>query len=174
MLDKAGNVYKTIKIGGQTWMAQNMAYQGDNVTCYANTVEAPYGDPDFIAHYGCLYNWEDAQKVCPDGWHLPTGDEFTDLLNSVGDSGKNRSQNLRASDFDQGKDTYGFGALAAGLHYRSSCHRLGEVAQFWSGEEYMVTSARHLVVDSESAELDVSLQEYGFSVRCLKDASVTE
>jgi len=90
-----GHVYKTIKIGNQTWMAENLAYlpsvspssSGSNTDPYYYVYD--YQDANVAAAkqnanyttYGVLYNWPAAKAACPPGWHLPTDDEWTALEN---------------------------------------------------------------------------------------------
>lgn len=68
-----GNVYKTVEINGQVWLAENLRFEG--VEHYA-----PDGNEDNIATYGCLYEWEEAMEACPEGWHLPSKEELTNVL----------------------------------------------------------------------------------------------
>ncbi len=88
MADSKGKIYKVSKIGEQIWMAENMASDqatgGSQVTCTANTDPEEGGVTNFVALFGCLYNWEDALKVCPAGWHLPTQTELNNLLTYMG------------------------------------------------------------------------------------------
>lgn len=73
-----GKTYKTVKLGKQTWMAENLAYKASS----------GYWDDDndqsYVKTFGYLYNWNTAMKVCPSGWHLPTDDEWTTLTNYLG------------------------------------------------------------------------------------------
>ncbi len=84
MMGPDGQAYRTVQMGEEVWMAENMAsdmaLDGSSITCYANTAK----DPDFVKHYGCIYNWDEAMKVCPSGWHLPTEAEFwtSSMMNS--------------------------------------------------------------------------------------------
>jgi hypothetical protein len=71
-----GRTYKTVKIGRQTWLAENLNYEAEGSKCYEN-------DPDNCAKYSRLYNWETAMKACPKGWHLPTNKEWQTLINCV-------------------------------------------------------------------------------------------
>jgi len=98
--DIDGNTYKTVKIGTQEWMAENLKvtrYRNGNpvpnVTnntewsglttgawCYYNN------DTTNNAIYGKLYNWHavvDNQRICPTGWHVPTDVEWTSLMNFI-------------------------------------------------------------------------------------------
>jgi hypothetical protein len=69
-----GQVFKTIKLGSQVWMGENLNYTTDSSSwCYDNL-------PENCIIYGRLYTWEIGNKVCPVGWHLP-GDEEWKTLN---------------------------------------------------------------------------------------------
>ncbi len=93
--DQDGNVYKTVQIGEQCWMAENMRATHDRKgkeIAWGNDFNAkvpyrycPNNQDSRIAQYGYLYNWTAAMKVCPEGWHLPTDAEWDQLTNYVGD-----------------------------------------------------------------------------------------
>ena len=73
-----GQVYKTIKLGSQEWLAQNMNYSTSNGSwCYNDSIQ-------YCEVYGKLYNWEAAKTVCPSGWHLPGADEWSVLTAFLG------------------------------------------------------------------------------------------
>ena len=101
MTDQEGNVYKTIVIGTQEWMAENLntsIYRNgdaiptnlDNAT-WQNTTSGAWAyynnDASYACPYGKLYNWYtcvDARQLCPTGWHVPTDAEWTVLTNYLG------------------------------------------------------------------------------------------
>jgi uncharacterized protein (TIGR02145 family) len=103
MTDQDGNIYRTITIGTQTWMAENLrttifrngdtipkvidntAWQNINSSAYCNGNNL--NNDDSITSYGRLYNWfavNDNRKLAPKGWHVPSNDEWTTLLNYLG------------------------------------------------------------------------------------------
>jgi uncharacterized protein (TIGR02145 family) len=104
MTDQEGNVYKTIVIGTQEWMAENL-----NTSIYRNGEAIPTNldnaawesttsgawafynyDASYACPYGKLYNWytcADARQLCPVGWHVPTDPEWTVLTNYLGGEG---------------------------------------------------------------------------------------
>jgi len=74
-----GKIYKTVKIGDQWIMAENLVYKPDtgNFWAYEN-------NDSNIAIYGYLYDWETAMNIAPEGWHLPSRDEWNALQKSLG------------------------------------------------------------------------------------------
>lgn len=71
-----GLTYRVVQIGGQIWMAENLNYETENSYCYENLISK-------CEAYGRLYTWNAAQNACPEGWHLPTVEEYDSLLSFV-------------------------------------------------------------------------------------------
>ena len=158
-----GKTYKTVKIGDQVWMAENLNYKTSESKCYDNKESN-------CKKYGRLYTWEAAKKACPDGWHLPT-DFGGDLLDEIDDG--HDSRNLRAGSWDNGGDKYGFSALPAGYYYSygKEFRGLGRTAYFW-GSDDCIDGVCILEIHGDSVIInEYGVGEDGFvvSVRCQKD-----
>ena len=159
--ERDGKTYRTVKIGAQTWMAENLNFdpgQGhindeayDWSWCY-------YDNTENCAQYGRLYTWPAAMDslgtwstsgkgcgfsicspatpvrgVCPSGWHLPSKDEWDFLFRSVGGI-SNAARVLKAQsgwDGYAGSDSYRFSSLPAG-NYGGFFSSKGSDAYFWS------------------------------------------
>lgn len=74
-----GKVYRTVRIGDRTWMAQNLDYKSERSWCYED-------DTANCRKYGRLYQWTAAMDACPSGWHLATGEDWSALLARVDSS----------------------------------------------------------------------------------------
>jgi uncharacterized protein (TIGR02145 family) len=112
-----GKKYRAVKIGGMTWMAQNLNCQAVRSGCYK----------DSISHcdkYGRMYDWDAATKACPSGWHLPTRQEWGALAATVGfETSAEKLKATRGWDgkktvnyYSNGTDDYGFSALPGGIN----------------------------------------------------------
>ena len=162
-----GQTYKTVTIGTQTWMAQNLNYETANSYCYDDNASN-------CTKYGRLYRWEAATTACPDGWHLPTKAEFETLFTAVGGqstAGKVIKSTSGWKGSGNGTDAFAFSALPAG--YRNDYGDYfyeGDNAYFWSSTEDNSKFAcnMYLYYDDGNAYM-YNYKYYGFSVRCLKD-----
>ena len=193
-----GKTYATVKIGDQTWMAENLNYAGDGIGhCYEDI-------PENCDVAGRLYKWNVAREVCPEGWHLPSKEEFDTLFSAVqlvydeydktqysfADMFKATSgwgNDGWGNDYSrtQGCDKVGFSAVPAGgkhiWSYRSPEYNLaGWFAFFLTSTEYneryvyvmqLGTDEASVVYDYEEDAPHYDSKESEFSVRCLKDAT---
>jgi len=165
-----GQKYKTVTIGSQTWMAENLNGGG---YCYS-------GEQDLCAEYGALYSWEAAMTVCPDGWHLPSFDEWMELVDYAGGSdvaGKKLKSKKGwvgeplnpCSGNCNGTDDYGFSALPGG-EFGMSSYGMGAYGKWWTSGSF--GSQRADAIEIESGNGVSSLfadKSYYFFVRCVKN-----
>ena len=179
-----GNSYKTIKLGNQVWMAENLRYSKDIPlgTSKSNKphVYNPNGSPQNVETYGLLYNWYAAEEACPNGWHLPTVSDWRALKSAI--SGDNAGSQLaskpelwndglleRSTSF--GKS--GFSVLPAGSFDGKSYGNFGSFAYFWTANEYEYYSGnayfRYIYYNYGGVVSNYSSKSDGFSVRCVKD-----
>lgn len=179
-----GQVYRTVTIGTQTWMAQNLNHASDSSWCYANS-------DDSCRKYGRLYQWSAAmglsagsnaaawngtlphQGVCPAGWHLPNDQEWSVLVSAV-DSATS-STKLKSPVgwwMEGGTDQYGFRALPGGNRDSDGMfYTLGVFGHFWSSSEFDASSAnlRYLSYANPDVYSNTAEKTKALSVRCLKD-----
>jgi len=168
-----GKTYKTIKIGKQTWLAENLAYKAKH-GCWA------YNDNiGNVAIYGYLYNWKAAKKSCPAGWHLPSDAEWAILTTYLGgDSVAGGKLREIGSAHWQGTNTFatnssGFNALPGGYsHRRDLYENIGKWCIWWSSTKYNITSvfSRNMgFYNNSSIQGTIEYKSSRFSVRCVKD-----
>ncbi|WP_406538318.1 fibrobacter succinogenes major paralogous domain-containing protein [Fibrobacter sp.] len=190
-----GKVYKTVTIGTQTWMAENLNHRVTKSYCYES-------ESSNCAKYGQLYTWAAAMDsagtwtengkgcgfngfcsktypvrgVCPKGWHLPTDEEWETLFSAVG--GSNTAGEMLKStggwvSDGNGTDDYSFAALPAGERDYDWNHKNeGRFAKFWSSnDEYRYTAGgMYLKYSVDSAHIAGAFNKKdAISVRCLKD-----
>ena len=193
--DIDGNVYKTVTIGKQVWMAENLKTTkyndgtalplaaDDKAWAALTTPALCWYNNDETANknkYGALYNWYTVSinKLCPIGWHVPTVKEWTILTTYLG--GKNASGGkLKETGLTHWKSSNkgvtnetGFTALPSGSRsFNGRFSSKGYSGYWWSSTEYSTTLAYFRYVNyrySNVGRLSFS-KRAGFSVRCLRD-----
>jgi len=163
--------FKTVKIGSQVWMAENLNIDIQGSKCYED-------NPENCEKYGRLYYYGIAMQACPKGWHLPSNKEWRTLLDFVGGpevageklkskSGWNDNYNGASGN---GTDDFGFSALPGGYYRYSNFNSVGKEGRWWSATE---DDASHTWARRMERNAEVSYGNYEktslFSVRCLKD-----
>ena len=175
--NRDGQVYKTVKIGEQVWMAQNLNYIDtakaifkDSSWCYDN-------NPRNCTRAGRLYTWTVAKdSLCPEGYHLPDTTEWNTLFASVSGTA-NAGTVLRSIlgwDSVNGTNDYGFSAVAVGERYHSgSFDSEGTKAFIWTAtalpEESENSAYAAYFVENATVSFKKNFKDNGASVRCLKD-----
>jgi uncharacterized protein (TIGR02145 family) len=189
-----GKVYQTVVIGNQEWMAENLAYlpsvnmvaDGSEdalgyyyyVYGYDGTNVAEAKATDNYATYGVLYNWTAAMNACPDGWHLPSDAEWTELTDYLGGESvaggklKETGTTHWASPNTGATNETGFTALPGGYRTNNGTFGvIGYLGHWWSATEYNDTYAwyRLMYYNNSNVYRSYYYKEVGFSVRCLRD-----
>ena len=166
MDNRDGRGYRTVIIGSQEWMAENLNYETTESYCYG-------GINQYCETYGRLYTWKGALYACPDGWYLPTTGAIEKLIDYVGGL-STAARALKSidgwDDNGNGSDIVGFAALPAGmLGYDGYYDGIGSTAGFWSSSADG-DLANYLIMrgDYEEARLNQGNIKYGYSVRCFR------
>jgi uncharacterized protein (TIGR02145 family) len=161
-----GKRYKAVKIGKQTWMAENLSYDASGSKCYSNNSAN-------CAKYGRLYNWSTAKNACPRGWHLPSDAEWTALTDFVGNDAGTKLKATSGWDSNgNGTDEFGFSALPGG--YGSSDGgflNVGTYGFWWSSTEdgSYLAYGRDMGYDRSYVGRYDNDKSYLLSVRCVQD-----
>ena len=193
--DIEGNVYKTITIGTQTWMAENLKTtkyrNGDpiaNVTentgwsalstgayCWFKNDAATYKGT-----FGALYNWyavADSRNIAPTGWHVSTSAEWTTLTTYLGTDPGSQLKETGVTHWitpnTGATNKSGFTALPGGLRYHTdgAFSSMGTNGLWWTKTTSDATNAWYssLYYTYSTANLSSLHRQFGFSVRCVKD-----
>jgi uncharacterized protein (TIGR02145 family) len=193
--DRDGKEYQYTTIGAQVWMAENLNYKATNSLCYDN-------DPKNCDIYGRLYHFSDSNAlqtstVCPQGWHIPTDTEWSELMEIVGGgvkeltgSGGNKeaSARLRTKEGwykpesgtnvlvpdESGTNVCGFSALPGGrAGLNSGFDFIKTSARWWASTMSTTVSAKIYITDrigNSTYGANVTTSSWAAnSIRCVKD-----
>jgi uncharacterized protein (TIGR02145 family) len=193
-----GQTYRTVTIGTQAWMAQNLNFNVTGSWCYDN-------NSSNCDLYGRLYDWSmvmgfasscnttscasqvqsSHRGICPVGWHVPSTAEWRTLVNFVGGSSVAGTRLRAQSGWDPfrgwrgtpgGTDVHGFSALPGGFRWSDS--RLpfafafvGVIGRWWSATEHDATNAQLQIMFSNFSNVYAgwNVKANGYSLRCVKD-----
>jgi uncharacterized protein (TIGR02145 family) len=189
VIDGDGNIYGTVFIGTQEWMAENLKTTKYNdgapiplVSDYGewSSLTTParcwYNNNDPVTNrdtYGAIYNWHaiNTDKLCPVGWHVPTDEEWTIMINYLGNRGDKLKEtgttHWNSPNADATNET-GFTALPGG--YRSGLS--GAFIDIgYRGYWYISYPDGEIILYYNNGWFGRSAHQldYGFSVRCIKD-----
>jgi uncharacterized protein (TIGR02145 family) len=193
--DIDGNVYTTVSIGNQVWMAENL-----KVTKYRDGTAIPTGhsNSDWISHstgasyaiykdnssnadtYGYLYNWyavNDNHNLAPEGWHVPTQDEWKTLIDYLdGDGGKLKETGTTHWESPNAGATNesGFTAIPGGWRHSNAgldYEYIKMKSAFWSANSVNSQFAKiyDLNYDNTTLRNEEVMKTFGVSIRCVKD-----
>ena len=195
LTDADGNIYSTVIIGTQIWITENLKTtkynDGTDIPLVTDNTEwaslttpgyrwynndmGTYGDT-----YGALYNWYavNTGKLCPEGWHVPTDEEWTILTDYLGgaDIAGGKLKEAGTTHWESpntgATNETGFTALPGGYcSNMGSFVLIGTHGNWWSSSEYMTNNGWKigLVYNSSSVDSHGAIKIYGFSVRCIMD-----
>lgn len=168
--DRDGRVYKTVEIGNQTWMAENLDFYVDSSLYYEN-------DSNKYERYGRFYTINKAIAACPKGWHLPTEGDWQSLIKYLGGE-KNAGGKMKSLDDWQtpnkgATNESGFSSLPAG-YYDISQHTFyhsGVNSTFWCALQKDSADLKYVSIyyDDPAVIIISPYKKYSLNVRCIKD-----
>lgn len=172
-----GRVYWTIKIGGKEWMVQNLDYEVEGKSWY-------YGDTLKNKVYGRLYSGEavssSADDICPEGWRIPSEDDWKELFNELGGE-KNAGLSLKDSSGkfwsksrNSGNNESGMTVLPSGSRdSKPSYSNLGKYTFFWTSTPVKKKPENYYKIDlgfmRDQVNISSGSAEWGYSIRCVRD-----
>lgn len=195
LTDIDGNTYKTVIIGNQEWMAENLKVEHYRNGDVIQEIQMPRDwevlttgawcewanfHSEFGITYGKLYNWfavNDSRGLAPKGWHVPNDAEWDQLTNYLGGDavagGKMKAMTLWKKSNEGATNSSGFTALPGGFrNYNGLYKDIGEVGIFWSASEYLNYYAWYHILNDfflQSISHAYGFRMNGYSVRCVKD-----
>lgn len=190
--DIDGNIYNTVVIGSQTWMAENLKTtrfnNGDPIL--TSPALLPQKNPICqwvyrqdsrnLETYGRLYTWyvtSSTRNVCPVGWHVPTDKEWEVLWDYLGGKpvagGKLKESGVAhwIGTDSTVTNSIGFSGLPGGMRAYGQFTLLGEFAAFWGADSYSVDKGHFYYINTSFNFLGASAtyKNNGVSIRCVKD-----
>jgi len=188
MLDvRDSTTYRIVKIGTQTWMAENLNYNASGSRCYGDNTG---GDSlNYCGAYGRLYDWATAMgldsscntnncqnqvsaidDICPDGWHVPSDAEWTTLVRFVGSNAGTKLKSRSGWNDGNGTDNFGFSALPGGYGEDSKFDHVGGHGGWWSATEFNALNTRGRSMNrNDGVYLFNNLKSWQLSLRCIRD-----
>ncbi|PID68340.1 MAG: hypothetical protein CR968_02175 [Flavobacteriia bacterium] len=207
--ERDGTEYHSVVIGNQVWMADNLRYlptvnASDNISYsepryyvydyHGTDVEEAKANPNYT-DYGVLYNWAAAmagastsvenpsgvQGICPEGWHMPSGTEWTELMDYLGGQDVAGGK-LKATGTDYwsapntgATDEVGFNARGGGFKAILSANYLDKknIGYYYTSTQHEYETETAYVIFMKYDQIKATPQnynkDYGFSVRCVQD-----
>jgi uncharacterized protein (TIGR02145 family) len=207
--DIDGNEYEITKIGNQIWMAENLrvtkyadgtpieyiadsATWNDNLTDTSRSYAYPYYDENYADPHGALYTWyaatdgqypsqqpQGVQGVCPDGWHIPSNDDWQELIDYLSANGYSGTEGIALKsttgwqDDANGDDTFGFNWLPTGfIEIDGMAKHMTRYSWIWSSSSHTIkgniTDGYWVGYDSDVITPLGKTNTFGISVRCLR------
>ncbi|MBR4915462.1 MAG: hypothetical protein IKZ45_00045 [Fibrobacter sp.] len=164
--ERDGKTYRTVQIGEQTWLGENLNYEMEDSYCYNDSSK-------YCETYGRLYKLKASRTACPDGWHLPSMEEWESL--PITENVRGKLWDL--SDFSWGGNKLGFSALPAGygIGYDKMTYKdINKLTEWWASDllsenDFNYGYAFGMANDPGATE-NVFFYYFALSVRCVKDA----
>jgi len=174
--------YQAVKMpDGSVWMAENLRFKTDDSWCYKNS-------EDNCNKYGRLYDWNTAKSACPKGWHLPSKNEWKELVTVIDlvtggnkmkstsgwkESNSGMKMGSGAKKNGNGTDNYGFSALPGGIRFANgSFNKAGSYGFWWTATVAKGDDRPYgQIISSDDGRVHEVKYNVGdaFSVRCRKD-----
>ena len=174
--DRDGNIYLVMKFNTQWWMCQNLKFDmGEDTPCFE-------GDETNCMLKGRWYRWNAAKTACPEGYRLPSDEDWKALEAYIGMSKSDLDQRYNRNSGTVGKFLKSGGGLGFDAEFAGVVNPIGDDsyfethAYFWTSTEHDEKNgwARVMEKTKQGVDRQIITKTYGLSVRCVKDAEPDE